>query len=145
MGLVGAMLAYYVAVATLGCLPWTAAFWMGRFQLQTESFALWALAQPAPWMYNFENSTLVSDRVLTRAELLHPPQGLRWRAINHQSARVFTFAEGRAKHLREPGERYFYLRARYRGVERVSGYRIRVTGEPRLGSPAAEVVALELP
>src|SRR4051812_13991919 len=80
-------------VAGIAVSPQVARWCMGRFHLRPASFGAWASFQLSPWMYNFENQVLVSERPLRRQELA--ATGAPFWFINHQSARVFTFADHR--------------------------------------------------
>lgn len=114
---------------------------MARFHLRPQSFLGWLVAQPSPWMYNFENRFLVSERPLSASELESSP----WQAANHQPARAFTFADGRARFLEAPGDRYFYLESRYRDQRLRSAYRAHV-GELHEGDVRpVTVIRLEAP
>jgi hypothetical protein len=97
-------------VAAIGLSPDVAGFFMRRFHLRTQSFAAWAATAAMPWMYNFENRARVSDVPLSAQQL---DAGV-WLQENHQPARTFTFADGRARFLVRPGVHYFYLETRYR-------------------------------
>lgn len=126
-----ALMALYCLVPlSLLAAPQLALPLMARFHLRSESFATWALLQPSPWMYNFENYYLASEHSLTRNELENPPAGLRWQAINHQNARVITFADMRARLTQSSGQRYYYLSSRYRGYHVLTAYRVSVTDAP---------------
>jgi len=116
-----------------------ARFWLAHAHLRTSSFVTWALATPLPWMYSMEHRILVSDRALTWLQLASPPTGLEFRHLNHQPTRVFTFADGRAKHLHAAGTRYVYLDSSYRDQRLRTLYRVDVPTVPRLGAPAARV------
>ena len=128
--LAAVMVLYALVPLSLLAAPQLALPLMARFHLRTESFAAWALLQPSPWMYNFENYYLVSDEPLTRDELEAPSTGLRWQAINHQNARVITFADMRAKLLQSSGKRYYYLSSRYREYHLLTAYRVSVFDAP---------------
>jgi hypothetical protein len=133
-------IALYVALTlALAVSPTTQQWLMRRFHLGSASFALWAAAQPSPWMYNFENRVLVAPRPLSRAELEAPPDGLRWEQVNHQVARRITFCDGRARELKEPGDHYFYLESRYRDQRVRSAFHVRVSEPP---GPSAHPVHL---
>jgi hypothetical protein len=113
LGLVLALAGYGALALALPFWPALARFEVARFHLDARPFALWACLQPYPWMYNFENWVLVSPTPL--GALAEAPLGsLPWRAINHQSARAFTWFEGRGAHLTGTGTRYLYMRTRYR-------------------------------
>ena len=139
------MCGYGLLMLSIAVLPGTSAWWMRRFHLRSDSFVLWAITQPAPWMYNFENHVLVSERPLSAPELDRPPTPLAWVAVNHQSAHEITFTTRRAKHLRDPGDKYFYLKSRYRDVRVRSAYRVVVLDEVSPMARPAEVISLELP
>ncbi|MET0342167.1 MAG: hypothetical protein ABW252_14275 [Polyangiales bacterium] len=138
-----ALIALHVAaVCAIGVSPTAARFFMRRFQLDAPSFPVWALYAAGPWMYNFENAYLVSPEQLTAGALEAPPAPLAWWAINHQSARVVTFGDHRPGLLRVPGERYVYLRSRYRGSEVTRA--LRLTVSPGARPYRARVAPLEV-
>lgn len=123
------LLATYALVALLPALsPAAARFFLARFHLRSESFALWSLTQLAPWMYNFENRALLSPRRLSARELASPPDGLRWYAINHQVAHVMTFVELRAREYARPSRSYVYLESRYRDQVVSTTYELEAPG-----------------
>ncbi len=116
-----------------------------RFHLATTSFSGWAIQQPIPSMYNFENRYWSSDQTLNVGELRaielstrpgkqeSEPQKENWvgvetHAINHFPARTFTFAFSRNNLSNNP-HRYIYLRSRYRGKELSSSFRTRPISE----------------
>lgn len=142
LALAVALACYALVPIALAVSPSLSVPLMERFHLRSPSFALWWAAQPSPWMYNFENRFLVSERPLSDAELDAPPPGLQWRAANHQPARAFTFADGRARYLREPGARYFYLESRYREHRVRTAYCARVT-EPASDEASSVAVTRE--
>lgn len=112
-------------VAAIGISPQAAAFFMRRFQLRSESFAAWAATSATPWMYNFENRARHSDVPLSAAQLAASADA-DWMRENHQPARTFTFADGRARFLARPGVHYFYLETRYRDQVVRSAYSVDV-------------------
>ncbi len=122
------ILAYALSSVVCALDPNTARFFMGRFHLRTQSFAAWALFQPGPWMYNFDNRYWASRRPLSRAELDDPPPDVLMRQVNHQSARAFTFADNRPRLLRDAGLHYFYLESRYRSATVLTAYVVDVEG-----------------
>lgn len=112
-------------VAAIGLSPQAAAFFMRRFHLRSESFAAWAATAATPWMYNFENRALHSEAPLSADQLAARPE-TDWLRENHQPARTFTFADGRARFLARPGPHYFYLETRYRDQVVRSAYAVDV-------------------
>jgi hypothetical protein len=86
-----------------------------RFHLQTPSFSQWAVQQPIPSMYNFENRYWTYHQPLDRQQLEDTPPRIETSMINHFPGRVYTFANNRYRllHARQPG--YLYMRSRYRG------------------------------
>lgn len=135
--LAGAMVLYAAFALAVATVPSASGFMMERFHLRT-SFAAWALLQPYPWMYNFDNAFLIREHPLSAQELRQRKLGRGWRAVNHQSARVVTFVDHRIKLLGARGTRYVYLASRYRGSEVVTAYRLRLpdaAGRPASLSP----------
>lgn len=128
-----ALAAYAVAALAIAVAPRVARFFMERFHLRTESFVLWALGAPAPWIYNFENRALVSPRPLSDDELATPPEGVRWYPVNHQPTSVMTFIENRSVAY-APGTSLIYLETRYRTQQIRSVYMLTAfpagSGEP---------------
>ncbi len=93
-----------------------------RFHLANRGFAQWAILQPVPTMYNFENRYWVSERPLSEIELARPienviNQDFRTRQANHFPARLFTFGDSRKFYLENRGRHFLYLSSRYRGNE----------------------------
>ena len=88
-------------------------------------------------MYNFDNRYWVSRRALSRAELDAPPPDVIAQQVNHQSARVITFADARQSVLREPGLHYFYLQSRYRDASVLTEYLVEVEPGPANAPRAA--------
>jgi hypothetical protein len=125
----GLIVVHGLCVAAIGVSPAAAGFFMRRFHLQSESFTAWALTAATPWMYNFENRVRISDAPLSAAQLASSAGA--WRRVNHQPARVITFADGRARFLARPGAHYFYLETRYRDQVVLTAYVVEV---PRPGS-----------
>ena len=94
-------------------VPAIASATLHRFHLRSESFALWAIQQPIPSMYNFAN----------RFEVREFPPGLvdpilddtEKRYINHFPLRVLTFANTRYRFLSEGEDRWVTVDSTYRG------------------------------
>jgi hypothetical protein len=86
-----------------------------RFHLRSSRFLWWAVQQPIPAMYNFENRYWASRFPLERGQLDETPAHIETSMINHFPGRVYTFANnrGRLLHTREP--HFLYMRSRYRG------------------------------
>lgn len=127
LGLALLMGAYALGTLALALDARVARFFLARFHLRSESFALWALSAPSPWMYGFENRVLVSATPQTTSSLLAPTAPDRWVTLNHQPARVFTFAPLRFL-FAQPGMKYVYLRSRYRDVALETGYEVHSRG-----------------
>ena len=93
---------------------------LARFHLASASYCGWCLQQLVPSMYNFENRYWVSDHPLSNAELetsvaQGQAHGLKAGYVNHFSARVFTFGDGRLIHLQNKvAPQYLYLQSSYR-------------------------------
>ncbi|MET0341664.1 MAG: hypothetical protein ABW252_11735 [Polyangiales bacterium] len=126
--LVALVAAHAAVVVATGVSPDVARWCMKRFHLGTSGFAAWASYQLGPWMYNFDNQVLLSPRPLRPDEL---DAQTAFFHLNHQSARVFTFADHRGILFATPGDHFIYLRSRYREAEVVSAFRIHVYPESR--------------
>ena len=116
-----------------------------RFHLATPSFVQWAIQQPVPSMYNFENRYWVAEHRLSAAELeslarneqtadpsIKEPtndgakDGLPiTKMANHFPARIFTFADSRYHYLENKDARFLYMRSRYRGNELISLFEVQ--------------------
>jgi len=118
------LLVYALVPLAVAVDPRVARLFMERFHLRTESFALWALTQPVPWMYNFESRALITPRPLSEEELA-APEGMRWYAVNHQPTSVMTFVENRAAAY-PAGTSLVYLETRYRDQQIRSLYMLTV-------------------
>ncbi len=85
---------------------------INRFHLQTDSFALWAIQQPIPSMYNFHN------RYEVRPSLRPGPSpddtDAQRGTLNHFPLRLFTFGDNREIFLRKPVARTIDLTTTYR-------------------------------
>ncbi len=93
-----------------------------RFHLATEDFSSWAIQQPIPAMYNFENRYWANREPLDSMRLSFGIEAVRSSGIetnylNHFPARAFTFAESRAACLHQRKYRWLYLHSRYRDNE----------------------------
>lgn len=74
-----------ITILLMGFLPSFQRAWMDQMNLSTESYPLWALLQPIPKMYNFENRIFL--QVVYEGEL-HSE----WEYYaNHYSPRILTF------------------------------------------------------
>ena len=121
-----------VVAAWVVALPFSSAVqdsYLKRFHLDSSSFTAWAVQQPVPAMYNFENRYWTGPQTLTPDELKQLEKiaakltddvdergqfiGIETNAINHFPSRSFTFAFTR-QYLKHNPHRYFYLRSRYR-------------------------------
>ena len=138
--------------------PWVPAVsqsLMNRFHLRTASFAVWAIQQPIPSMYNLRNTTEVRDLPLDVAHsglidplLLDPLFGLPTvetnpskpigivggRTINHFPTREITFANSRYNYLgklQNPSQsnRWFIFESTYRGQKLNSVYELSVADD----------------
>jgi hypothetical protein len=105
---------------------------MRRFHLALP-FPVWALLQPVPAMYNFENRFWLAAAPLSAAErVVPPPPGVVSFAVNHYPTRILTFGPGRAEVLRRPAPAYIYFESRYRG-RRVESAHALVPSSPVRG------------
>lgn len=123
--------ALFAVALWLLAMPWVPAIarcTMQRFHLLTGSFPAWAIQQPIPPMYSFANTTEV--RTTPPGDVLDPGSlpsraGLiMGQTINHFPTREFTFADARARYLRDRREKWFVLRSTYRGQVVESRYRL---------------------
>ncbi len=144
--------------ATLLALLTLAAFWimllpfnqtvqktfLARFHLDSASFSIWAMQQPIPSMYNFENRVWISSKPITQSDLhqtisnhknsipqIETPATLltdlkntETEQINHFPTRAFTFGKTRWILKQQAETRYYYLSSRYRNIEHRSAYRL---------------------
>ncbi len=117
---------------------------LARFHLSSSSFSIWAVQQPIPSMYNFENRVWISAVPITRSELDRassdqknaPPrvsipatlvmdlENIETEQVNHFPTRAFTFGKTRWILKQQAETRYYYLSSRYRDVEHNSAYRL---------------------
>jgi hypothetical protein len=91
---------------------------LNRFHFQTRSFAVWAIQQPIPAMYNFYNRFEISpSRVATKST--EPKSTDLWDsgAVNHFPLRLFTFGDNRAVFLPTGEPRQIEVWSSYRGEE----------------------------
>jgi hypothetical protein len=93
-----------------------------RFHLATDDFGTWAMQQPIPSMYNFENRYWANREPLSSMRLSFgieaaKSSGIETGILNHFPARAFTFAESRAVCLHQQKYRWLYLHSRYRDSE----------------------------
>lgn len=129
------LVAIYLLIAVCAVwallLPWVPAVAeasMRRFHLTSGSFAAWAIQQPIPAMYNFENTyeirqwppSVASDLLL--APILDSPVGqsqdfgtIHSGHINHFPARVVTFSSHRFICCDESEDRWVVTISNYRG------------------------------
>lgn len=103
-------------------VPTIARCTMQRFHLQTDSFAMWAIQQPIPPMYSFANTTEVWNGPPNQGQA--PAGKLDSQTVNHFPTRMFSFADGRARFLRDSSSKWFVLRSAYRGRSVSSVYRL---------------------
>ena len=99
---------------------------MRRFHLGSGSFVRWAVQFPIPAMYNFANTYEVQelppdlvDPIVLETKALY---------LNHFTARVVTFADGRYYHLHDGKDRWFTLTTDYRGRHVQSRWHLKRTG-----------------
>ena len=95
-----------------------------RFHLATPNYLAWAIQQPIPAMYNFENQYWLSNKPLMDDQFDLSPkefqtgegeEKIESSYANHFPARIVTFGDGRFTHLRETkSTRYLSLQSRYR-------------------------------
>ncbi len=97
-------------------MPWVpsiASATIHRFHLRTGSFALWAIQQPIPSMYNFANRYEVRD---LPPGLLDPIiDTTEKRYINHFPTRILTFANTRYRFLVDGKDHWITVDTSYRG------------------------------
>ena len=93
-------------------VPSVALATMRRFHLSTDSFPPWAAQFPIPAMYNFANQFEIRDVPPDLVSTILEPK--RSGYLNHFSARVVTFADGRYYNLREVNDCWVTLRSDYR-------------------------------
>jgi hypothetical protein len=86
---------------------------LARFHLASPSFAGWALQQPIPSMYSFENRYWIIDEESNHT--VHESK-----IVNHFPTRLFTFGDNRYRLLNEGISKTLVVRSRYRGNERVT-------------------------
>lgn len=115
-------------------MPTIARWTMQRFHLTSGSFMAFAVQQPIPSMYNFDNVVEVippDEDETGDIDTGAFPGYEEPRRYNHYPARVMTFADTRFAYLRWRKERTYVLVSRYRGRSLQSVYRI----EPAEGKP----------
>lgn len=121
-----------------------------RHHLASDSFAIWALQQPIPSIYSFENQYCLSRVALSPAEqatvwreldsrtklaepldcgeLAHLGGLLDAGTLNHFPTRKVTFGDSRRMLNCDP-DAFLYLSSRYRGRKIRSTYQMRPSGE----------------
>lgn len=88
---------------------------MKKMHLRNDSFLQWALLQPVPSMYNFNNTIRID------------PDGLVGQ-MNHFPLRAITYRPMVRKSLAESGRRFFVtVKSTYRGAELVSQFELTST------------------
>ncbi|MFK7767358.1 MAG: hypothetical protein AB8B55_09065 [Mariniblastus sp.] len=121
--------------------------YLKRFHLDSKNFVAWAVQQPVPAMYNFENRVCFSDREISETEFAQalvraPDEKLArvigpvdeetdsahqsvpvFKTINHFPTRAFTFADAIYEH-KENLNGFVYMTTRYRGRELRSVFQI---------------------
>ena len=128
--------------------------YLRRFHLSSPNFAVWAIQQPVPAMYNFENRVWASQMPADFVELydsMHPDpthgqstnaaeqdKGIETDPVNHFPTRAFTFGHTRS-FLKQYPLSYFYLRSRYRDLEIRSGFKISRVSETEVQVNRLEV------
>ncbi len=86
---------------------------LARFHLASPSFALWALQQPIPTMYSFENRYWIIDEKAS-----HGIQETK--IVNHFPTRLITFGDNRYRLFKDGISKTVVVRSRYRGNERMT-------------------------
>ncbi len=118
--------------------------YLRRFHLASANFAVWAIQQPVPAMYNFENRIWASRTAATAEELDHAlcaipntrpsvasndlATNVETDPVNHFPTRAFTFGRTRS-FLKQNPSWYYYLRSRYRDLEIRSAFKISPVSE----------------
>lgn len=108
-------------------MPTIARWTMQRFHLNSSSFIAFAIQQPIPSMYNFDNIVEVippDDDETADIDTGAFPGYEDPRRYNHYPARAMTFADTRFAYLRWKKERMYVLVSRYRGRSLQSVYQI---------------------
>ena len=114
-------------------MPWSAEITritMRRFQLQTESFLLWAVQFPIPAMYNFANEAEIDSYPPGLVDPIFAESESRY--LNHFPVRCITFADGRYHYLHEGRDRWITVETRYRGRRLESRFHAHVNPEGRV-------------
>lgn len=117
-----------------------------RFHLCTPSYLAWAVQQPIPSMYNFENrywlfAGSAPDHYPGMASLVADRQWLESRVVNHFPGRLLTFGDGRYRLLGGGENRHLVLRSRYRGNELATVW--NASASPRGGFDLSRVAVVE--
>jgi hypothetical protein len=127
--------------------------YLRRFHLASPNFAVWAIQQPVPAMYNFENRVWASPMPATFDELyamqpdptdsqstnaVEQVEKIETDSVNHFPTRAFTFGDSRS-FLKQNPSWYFYLRSRYRDLEIRSGFQISPVSETEVQVNRLEV------
>lgn len=128
--------------------------YLRRFHLASPNFAVWAIQQPVPSMYNFENRVWASQNPVTTEELnasmiqnqtdrqstesAKRVNRIKTDPVNHFPTRYFTFGETRS-FLKQNPSRYYYLRTRYRDLEIRSAFEISPVSDSELKVDRLEV------
>jgi hypothetical protein len=84
-----------------------------RFHLTTRHFAIWAVQQPIPAMYNFYNRFEVSPSPWKKSD----PSSVHAETLNHFPLRIITFGDNRRLFLPADEPRQIDIWSRYRGNE----------------------------
>jgi hypothetical protein len=98
-------------------VPWVQRCLAEKYHLRTPNFALWALQQPVPCMYNMANE-VVTCSYPVNASVFDDLGALRTGSVwmNHYPVRRFTWAIERDFAFPK-GESYMVARSRYRGLD----------------------------
>ncbi len=99
-----------------------------RFHLRGDSFVLWAIQCPIPAMYNFANQAMVSEQPID--DFVADQTGNEPRFVNHFPARRITFADARARELRDGRDRWLTIQTTYRGQTIRSAFHVRSVNGP---------------
>lgn len=109
---------------------------MNRFHLCSKTFAGWAIQQPIPAMYNLANRYEIyrqlpaswSDPTVND----HDDERLEAGYVNHFPSRLITFANARARLLREQEDRWYQLESSYRGRTLTTRWHVGLGDQGRL-------------
>jgi hypothetical protein len=114
-------------------MPWSVEITritMRRFQLQTNSFLMWAVQFPIPAMYNFANEAEIDPYPPGLVDPIFAESETRY--LNHFPVRCITFGDGRYHYLQEGRDRWITVETRYRGRRLESRFHAHVNPDGRV-------------